>query len=113
MTYDYQVAKRSGADIITMPTNFLEKMKLYKIKPLHYSKLTVKGFYKKTLKNLNLNFNMTFKSKYLTKNKLPYFISEIGINHNGFLNLALKMIKYSKKAGFNAVKFQKETFTIL
>ena len=50
---------------------------------------------------------MTFKSKYLTKNKLPYFISEIGINHNGFLNLALKMIKYSKKAGFNAVKFQK------
>ena len=51
---------------------------------------------------------MTFKSKYLTKNKLPYFISEIGINHNGFLNLALKMIKYSKKAGFNAVKFQKK-----
>lgn len=50
---------------------------------------------------------MTFKTKYLTKDKYPYFISEIGINHNGFLNLALKMIKYSKKAGFNAVKFQK------
>ena len=51
MTYDYQVAKRSGADIITMPTNFLEKMKLYKIKPLHYSKLTVKDFYKDAQKS--------------------------------------------------------------
>ncbi len=51
MTYDYQVAKRSGADIITMPPNFLEKMKLNKIKPLHYSKLTVKGFYKDAQKS--------------------------------------------------------------
>jgi len=51
MTYDYQLAKRSGADIITMPTNFLEKMKLNKIKPLHYSKLTVKQFYKDAQKS--------------------------------------------------------------
>ena len=50
---------------------------------------------------------MSFKKKYLTKNLLPYFISEIGINHNGYLNLALRMIRYSKKVGFNAVKFQK------
>lgn len=50
---------------------------------------------------------MNFKKKYLSKDQFPYFISEIGINHNGYLNLALKMIKLSKKAGFNAVKFQK------
>ena len=48
-----------------------------------------------------------FKSKYLKKSKFPYFISEIGINHNGKLALAIEMIKQSKNAGFDAVKFQK------
>ena len=48
-----------------------------------------------------------FKTKYLNNSNDPYFISEIGINHNGILSLALQMIKESKKAGFNAVKFQK------
>ncbi len=50
---------------------------------------------------------MSFKNKYLTKKNTPYFISEIGINHNGILSMALKMIKESKKSGFDAVKFQK------
>ncbi len=48
-----------------------------------------------------------FKKKYLDKSENPYFISEIGINHNGYLSMALEMIRESKKAGFNAVKFQK------
>jgi len=39
--------------------------------------------------------------------KSPYIIAEIGINHNGYLNLAKKMILESKKAGADAVKFQK------
>ena len=50
---------------------------------------------------------MSFKLKYLSKENTPYFISEIGINHNGLLNMAMKMIRESKKSGFNAVKFQK------
>ena len=37
----------------------------------------------------------------------PYIIAEIGINHNGFYGLAKKMIINSKKAGADAVKFQK------
>ena len=49
----------------------------------------------------------SFKLNYLDKSNEPYFISEIGINHNGKLKLALEMIRESKKAGFNAVKFQK------
>jgi len=48
-----------------------------------------------------------FKLKYLSNKNEPYFISEIGINHNGRLSLVFEMIKESKKAGFNAVKFQK------
>ena len=37
----------------------------------------------------------------------PYIIAEIGINHNGYLSLAKKMIFKSKQAGADAVKFQK------
>ena len=40
------------------------------------------------------------------KNKTTYIIAEIGINHNGKLDIAKKMILESKKAGANAVKFQ-------
>ena len=41
-------------------------------------------------------------------NKKPYIIAEIGINHNGYLSLAKKMIREAKLAGADAVKFQKE-----
>lgn len=36
-----------------------------------------------------------------------YIIAEIGINHNGDLDLALEMIKAAHEAGANCVKFQK------
>ena len=36
-------------------------------------------------------------------------IAEIGINHNGDLNLAKSLIQIAKEAGCNAVKFQKRT----
>lgn len=36
-----------------------------------------------------------------------YIISEIGINHNGSLHVALDLVNESKKAGADAVKFQK------
>jgi len=36
-----------------------------------------------------------------------YFIAEIGINHNGEIDLAKKLIKTAKDSGCNAVKFQK------
>jgi N-acetylneuraminate synthase len=40
----------------------------------------------------------------------PVFITaEIGINHNGSLDIAKKLIKGAKAAGCNAVKFQKRT----
>ena len=41
------------------------------------------------------------------KNSPAYFIAEIGINHNGDINNAFKLIEASKLAGCNAVKFQK------
>lgn len=43
------------------------------------------------------------------KGKYPFFIAEIGINHNGDISLAKKLIEKSKLYGFDAVKFQKRT----
>lgn len=38
-----------------------------------------------------------------------FIISEIGINHNGDVEIAKKLIKLAKSAGCDAVKFQKRT----
>ncbi len=38
-----------------------------------------------------------------------YIIAEIGVNHNGNLKLAKKLIIAAKKAGADAVKFQNFT----
>ena len=35
-----------------------------------------------------------------------FLIAEIGINHNGDLNITKKSIDSAAEAGFNAVKFQ-------
>jgi N,N'-diacetyllegionaminate synthase len=40
------------------------------------------------------------------KNNNTYIIAELGVNHNGKLSLAKKMIKSSKKAGADAIKIQ-------
>ncbi len=37
----------------------------------------------------------------------PFLIAEIGINHNGSIQLAKKLIDLAKNYGFDAVKFQK------
>jgi N-acetylneuraminate synthase/N,N'-diacetyllegionaminate synthase len=39
-------------------------------------------------------------------NKPPYCIAEVGINHNGDLGIAKKMIEVAKVSGADAVKFQ-------
>jgi len=38
---------------------------------------------------------------------LPFFIAEIGINHNGDMDLTKQLIDLAKETGCNAVKFQK------
>ncbi len=43
----------------------------------------------------------------------PYLIAEIGINHNGDLDIAKKLITEAKDVGFDAVKFQKRDINIV
>ena len=42
-----------------------------------------------------------------------FFIAEIGINHNGDLEITKKLIDASCEAGFNAVKFQKRDINLV
>ena len=43
----------------------------------------------------------------------PFLIAEIGINHNGNLEIAKKLIDIAKESGFDAVKFQKRTIELV
>jgi N-acetylneuraminate synthase len=44
--------------------------------------------------------------------KKPFLIAEIGINHNGSLSIAKKLIDLASKYNFDAVKFQKRDLNI-
>lgn len=44
---------------------------------------------------------------------IPFIIAEIGINHNGNLEIAKKLIKMAKDCGADAVKFQKRDLSIV
>jgi len=46
-------------------------------------------------------------------NKNPFFIAEIGINHNGDVKLAKEMIDMAVECGCNAVKFQKRDLDVV
>ena len=45
-------------------------------------------------------------NKVIGKNKEPFIIAEAGINHNGDIELAKRMILCAKKSGVDAIKFQ-------
>lgn len=53
----------------------------------------------------NKNYKKKFKNSFSELDR-TFIIAEIGVNHNGSLSLAKKMIKSAKKAGADAVKFQ-------
>jgi N-acetylneuraminate synthase len=50
---------------------------------------------------------------YVNKDNLPFVIAETGINHNGDVGIAKKLIDMAKECGADAVKFQKRTIDIV
>ena len=52
-------------------------------------------------------------NKLVGPGKNCYIIAEIGINHNGDMDIAKKLIAMSANAGCDAVKFQKRTIEIV
>ncbi len=49
----------------------------------------------------------------MDKHDFPFVIAEIGINHNGVVNIAKKLIDMAKDCGCDAVKLQKRTIDIV
>jgi N-acetylneuraminate synthase len=58
-----------------------------------------------------MNFNRRIKvgNRYIGDREPVFVIAEIGINHNGSVEIAKKIIDGAKYAGCDAVKFQKRT----
>lgn len=61
---------------------------------------------------MNNVFITADKGVYFFMNKV-FIIAEIGINHNGDLNIAKKLIDYAAKFGCDAVKFQKRDIDLV
>ena len=52
-------------------------------------------------------------NKVISSSSPTYLIAEIGINHNGDLEIAKKLIDEAATYGFDAVKFQKRTIDVV
>lgn len=52
-------------------------------------------------------------NRILAKNEPCFIIAEIGINHNGSLDIAKELIDAAVEAGADAVKFQKRTISVV
>ncbi|MGE4299502.1 MAG: N-acetylneuraminate synthase family protein [Desulfovibrionaceae bacterium] len=65
-----------------------------------------------------MSHDFAFATEYVQEKPWPiakhvFIIGEVGINHNGDINIAKKLILMAKNAGFDAVKFQKRTIDIV
>lgn len=52
-------------------------------------------------------------NKVIGEGNKTFVIAEIGINHNGDINIAKQLIKEAFQAGSDAVKFQKRTVNVV
>jgi len=52
-------------------------------------------------------------NKKIGENEPAFIVAEIGINHNGDIAIAKKLIDIAIEAGCDAVKFQKRTIEII
>ena len=59
------------------------------------------------------NQNIAIGNKIIGDRQPCYLIGEIGINHNGSLDIAKNLISIAKNSGWDAVKFQKRTVEIV
>ena len=62
--------------------------------------------YRKMKVTKKLNEKVKLGKKYVGNNHPTYIIAEAGLNHNGSLDLAKKLVDEAKKARCDAIKFQ-------
>ena len=56
-----------------------------------------------------MGIDFKVKNRYIGENYPPYYIADIGANHEGSLDRAFKLIELAKEAGADAAKFQNFT----
>lgn len=69
--------------------------------------MTIKEKIKKLL--VGLPHKVKIGNRYVGKGEPTFVIAEVGINHNGDIEIAKKLIDVAAEAGADAVKFQKRT----
>ena len=87
---DSQILFHKSLDLVNNLCN-KESMKYQVTKPHNY---------------VELNQMVKLGKAYVGQNKPVYIIAEAGLNHNGSLDIAKKLILEAKKSGCNAVKLQ-------
>ena len=50
--------------------------------------------------------NIKIANKYIGEGQKTFFIAEAGVNHNGKISLAYKLVDMAVRAGADAIKFQ-------
>ena len=60
----------------------------------------------KNINTVNLNSQVKISNKLIGHNNKTFIIAEAGLNHNGNLNIAKKLIDHAKKIKCDAIKFQ-------
>lgn len=55
---------------------------------------------------MKFNLRIPINQKYIAENERTFIIAEAGVNHNGNMNLARKMIDAAAESGVDAIKFQ-------
>jgi N-acetylneuraminate synthase len=76
-------------------------------------KMSVKQKKLKTARHRRLRRTVKIGGKVIGDGQPVFFIAEIGINHNGDIKIAKKLISEAARVGCDAVKFQKRTVDIV
>jgi len=82
---------------------FLKAFDIADLLTNHYSELTR---VKRKQYVVDLNSTLSFNGKPVGEGHHPYIIAEAGLNHNGSLELAFKLVDLAVEAGCDAIKFQ-------
>ena len=99
----YMVGGPAEYNYADIHINFLKAMDLAKTLANKYAEL-----YRERRNQIMIRPRMTVElnGKKVGPGEKPFIIAEAGLNHNGKIELAIKLIDEAKKAGCDAVKFQ-------
>ena len=105
LNYSLKRLQKEGFIKYKKKTNFNSKG----LNKIEYE-ITNKGGFLDKIKENQDDYNNLYL--YNLKRKKTFLIAEIGINHNGSVSEAKKLIKLAKKYDFDAVKFQKRDLRV-